>query len=83
MEFRYLLFSNFLHTVTFLILVQSKNVIRIIRRYLWELSESSIEILDFFIKFISKTQKMLLFWQFFLDVAGWQTCPYFFGSDKV
>ena len=41
-----------------------KNVIRIISRDLWELSEPSIEIFDFFNKKISKTQKMLLFWQF-------------------
>ena len=31
----------------------------------------------------SKTQKMLLFWQFLLDVAGKRTYPYFFGSDNV
>ena len=38
-----------------------KNVIREISRDLSELSETSIGIFDFFIKFFSKTQKMLLF----------------------
>ena len=37
------------------------NFIRIICRHLWPISETSIGILVFFIKFVSKTQKMLLF----------------------
>ena len=68
MEFRYCF--KFYYTVTFVILAQSKNVIRIIGRDLWALSETSIGILDFCIKFFSKTQKMLLFPQFLLDLAS-------------
>ena len=64
-------------------MVNLKYVIRIISRDLWALSETSIEVMDLFIKLFSKTQKMLLFWQFLLDVVGYRTRPYFFGSDKV
>ena len=39
-----------IHTVIFLILIQSKNLNRIISRYLCELPETSIKILDFFLK---------------------------------
>ena len=58
MEFRYWLFSCF-NTVTFLILVQSKNVIGIISRDLSGLSQTSIGILDFFTKFVFKNTKNL------------------------
>ena len=44
--------------------------IKIISGDLWELSDTSIEILVFFKKVFSKTQKMLLFWQFYADVVG-------------
>ena len=43
---------------------------RIISRDLWESVETSIGILDFYIKFVSKTQEMFLFSQFLSDLAG-------------
>ena len=81
MEFRYWLSSNLTYC-NFLHLSLIENIIRIISRDSWELSETNIANLDFFIKFFSK-KKMLLFSQFWSDVAGLRTCPYFFGSDKV
>ena len=46
---------------TFLFLFLLQNIMMIISRDLRELSETSLKILDFFIKFYSETQKMLLF----------------------
>ena len=44
---------------------------KIISRDLWELSENSIKILEFFIKFFLENTKMLLFWQFLSDAADY------------
>ena len=54
--FQVLIYCNFLNFILI-----AKYYEEIISRALRELSETSLKIYDFFIKFFSETQKMLLF----------------------
>ena len=67
-------FFNFEDTVTFLISVKSKNVIRIISRALWALLETSIEIFDFFINVFNSLYNIEIFTDIFSFISRKSLC---------